>query len=122
MVKRVPHTVNGRFYGMWYYLADGRLIYLAHRRRKEIYRAKMAWRLDMTLLDEAKCRGAVAVGVICKSGKDTHFYLTRPSDFFDSPFSFSHWGETKQRGLPLSRFRVNPSTDRKVIAATMRLR
>ncbi len=119
---KVPHTVNGRFYGCWYFLDDGRSVYLAQRKPREVYHAKNAWCIDVRTLEEARERGVPYVGVICGKGKGRKFYLTLREDFFDSPFSFAHWGDTRQRGLPLSRFRVSPTKSTGSIAKAIKLR
>ncbi len=116
-----PHTKNGKKYGGWYVLDDGRQIYLAWRRPKQIYFKKMAWCLDNSTLNEAKDRACAAIGVAVKEGKKVSFYLTRLEDFF-GPDSFINRDNTAQRGLPLNRFRITPASKPAHVASLMRLR
>lgn len=119
---RYPHSVNGRFYGNWHYLPSGKALYLAHRRPSEVFHRRTAWCIDVRTLEEAKTRGISYVGVVTRNGKKRNFWITLVEDFFTDPHSFSHFGDTRQRGLPLSRFRVNPSATASAIASAMSLR
>lgn len=104
-----PHYRLGRFFGAFYYLDNGKALYLAHRKRREVFRAKNAWTLDVATLRECQDRGIDTVGVVTQSGKTKFFYLTPLDDFFNHPDSFAHFGDTKQRGLPVTQFKINPS-------------
>lgn len=119
---KVKHSVNGKFYGMWYFFDSGVSVYLAHRKLREIYRKKSAWCIDTATLEEAKQKGVKFAGVVCRVGKDAHYYIAKVDDFFNSPYSFRHFGDTWQRGLPLSRFPINPASKPGYIASSMRLR
>ena len=121
-ITRLRHTFNGRFYGMWYFWDDGRSLYLAHRRPGEIYHKKNAWCLDVRTLEEAEKRGVKFVGVVSGSGKNKRFYVTLREDFFDSAYSFAHFGETRQRGLPLARFRYSTTASVAHITKAIKLR
>ena len=101
------HTVNGRFYGIFYTLPSGKRLYLAHRSPSQVYRERMAWCIDESTLIRCRDRGVEAVGVTLRVRGKVHVYLTALEDFY-GPHSFSHFGDTLQRGLPLKRFRINP--------------
>ncbi|MFM0095584.1 hypothetical protein PQQ87_08225 [Paraburkholderia nemoris] len=117
----VPHTVNGKFYGRWYHLDSGRIIYLAHRKEREIFQAKWAWCIDHRTLEQSRQRGCWAIGVIIKKEGKRQVWLTHVDDFYGE-HSFRHRYETLQRGLPLSKFRVRPDTRAKAIERAMRIR
>ena len=57
-MKMTPHVKMGRFYGGFYELPDGKAVYLAHRKRTEVFRAKNAWCIDLKTLEE----GAASLG------------------------------------------------------------
>lgn len=120
-MRMVPHIKLGRFYGAFYYMDDGRAVYLAHRKRTEIYYAKNAWCIDLKTLEECKERGISYVGVVTKSASDTFYYLT-PLDDMWGVHSFAHFGDTRQRGLPVTKFRMNPAITPAVIAKAVRVR
>lgn len=121
-MKRVPHTINGKPFGMFYHLDDGRVIYMAHRRARDVERTKNAWCIDVSVLEEARKLGASAVGVMCGKGKSKKFWLTSIQDFFESRHSFAHWGTAPQRGLPLTRFIVNPHASRDYVTSAVKIR
>lgn len=108
MVKS-PHTVNGKFYGMFYALEDGRSLYLAHRTPSQILFAKAAWCLDESTLRRCRTMGIYAVGVAMRRKGRPEVYLTHIDDFY-GPNSFTHFGDAPQRGLPAQCFRLNPNT------------
>lgn len=119
--KMEPHTVNGRFYGGWYYLPSGQVIYVAHRKMREIYRKRHAWCIDRYTLEECVNRGVNFVAVAVRRGKKpAMFFLTPTADFF-GPMSFEHIGDTRQRGLPLDAFRKNPSKSAAFIHSAMKI-
>ena len=120
-MNKIIHTFKGRFYGMWYEV-DGKFVYIAHRKPSEVFQQKMAWCIDKMTLQEASDRGCEMIGVVTKVNGKKHIYLTWLEDFTKSPFSFERFGDTRQRGLPMSRFRVNPGHHGEIIAAAMRLR
>ena len=122
MALREQHKVNGRFYGVYYETAGGFKIYLAHRQRKQIFRERYAWCIDVSTLERFRARGVKAVGVIVREAGKRLIWLTLLDDFFDSPYSFAHWGDTRQRGLPLSRFRIDPVSSDAAIAKAVRIR
>ena len=122
MIQHVRHTVNSKFYGFWHFWPDGKGIYLAYRKPSEIYRKKNAWCLDIRTLEEAEKRGVKYVGVVCGHGKNKRVYATLRQDFFNSPYSFFHFGDARQRGLPLEKFRYSTTKTEKHIAATIKLR
>lgn len=121
-MKSFPHHRMGRFYGAFYYLDNGKALYLAHRKRSEVFHAKSAWCIDVTTLLECQAKGIETIGVVTKNATGTFFYLTPLDDFFNSPHSFSHHGDTRQRGLPLIKFRINPATDPSRIAVAVKVR
>ena len=117
-----PHKINGRFYGAFYQLKSGESIYLAHRKKREIYRMKNAWCLDTRTLEECIRRGIKYAGVVIRSEGVTQYYVTPIKDFFDSPHSFPHFGDTRQRGLPLNCFLINPMKTTRHITKAMKIR
>jgi len=122
VVRRERHTVNGRFYGVYYTLEDGRELYLAHRRQDQIYRDKNAWCIDVQLLDRCKRRGIKVIGVVARLGGQKMVWLTLLDDFFDSPQSFKVFATSSQRGLPLSQFRIDPLKRAETIAKSVKIR
>ncbi|MFT4064369.1 hypothetical protein [Paraburkholderia sp.] len=116
-----PHKVRGRLYGFWHYLDSGRACYIASRKSREVYHRMNAWCIDVATLEECRARGIRYIGVKT-TGKAWKLYLTLVDDFFDSPYSFAHWGETRQRGLPLIRFRHNPARTASAISSAMKLK
>ena len=120
-MKVFPMTVNGRFYGNTYFLDNGQAMYLAHRKRSEVFQAKNAWTIDLSTLNKIKSQGIKVVGVVCKSGGDKLFWLTDIEDFFGI-HSFAHFGDSRQRGLPLSRFKLNPGIIERHIMKSIKLR
>lgn len=120
-LKYIPHKVNSRHYGGFYYLDNGQAMYLAHRKRSEVFKAKNAWCLDLSTLNKIKDCGITTVGVVCKSGGDRYYWLTHVDDFFGF-HSFAHFGDSRQRGLPLTRFKLNPGLIEKYIKRSMRVR
>ena len=121
MTLRIPHMVMGKFYGMFYETDAGTRLYLAHRKRKQIYQLKWAWCLDISTLLKCREQGVTSVGIIWKDGKNTMIHLTHIDDFY-GPNSFFHFGDTKQRGLPLKSFRVNPARSAALIASVVKIR
>lgn len=120
-IKAFPHKVNSRHYGCYYYLSDGRALYLAHRKRREVFRERNAWCIDLSTLNQIRDKGITTVGVMCKSGKDYLYWVTHIDDFFGD-HSFGHFGDTRQRGLPLTRFALHPDIIEKYIKRSMRIR
>jgi hypothetical protein len=121
MTNRYIHSRNGKFYGWWHYLDSGRACYIASRKSREIYHKMNAWCIDVATLEECRLKGIKYIGVKT-TGKSWRLYLTLVEDFFDDPHSFPHWGDTRQRGLPLIRFRHNPGKTTKGIASAMKLK
>jgi hypothetical protein len=106
---------------MTYYLPSGKAMYLAHRKRREVFHAKNAWTLDLSTLNMLKSQGITVVGVICKAGNDKLVWMTDIEDFFGA-HSFAHFGDSRQRGLPLSRFKLNPGIIERHIRKAIKLR
>ena len=84
--------------------------------------------MDSTKIEEVvsefvtlKKRGINYIGVITKSGKDVFYYITPLEDMF-GPHSFAHFGDTRQRGLPVTKFRMNPAITPAIIAKAVRVR
>lgn len=120
-MKVIPHSVNSRFYGNFYFLNNGQAMYLAHRKRREVFQARNAWCLDLSTLNKIKSQGITVVGVIVKSGNDKLVWMTDIEDFFGI-HSFAHFGDSRQRGLPLSRFKLNPGIIERHIRKAIKLR
>ena len=122
LVPQVKHTINGKFFGMWYETDSGHKLYLAHRTKDQIQRSRNAWCLDVSLLEKCRANGVWAVGVIRREGKNRWVWLTHVDDFFDCPDSFPHFHKARQRGLPLSCFRLDPSRSAKYIELAVKIR
>lgn len=121
--KRDKRSVNGKLDGIFYETDAGTKVYLAHRESKQIHRERNAWCLDVRVLEKIRERGVWAVGVVRRLGKEKLVYLTHLDDFFDSPHSFAPpLVHSRQRGLPLSRFRIDPSKSEKFITSAVKLR
>lgn len=120
-MKMTPHIRMGRFFGGFYELPSGKTVYLAHRKRTEVFRAKNAWCIDLKTLEECRERGINYIGVVTKSGNDVFYYVTPLEDMF-GPHSFAHFGDTRQRGLPVTKFRMNPAITPAIIAKAVRVR
>lgn len=117
-----PHFRLGRFFGAFYYLDSGKAVYLAHRKRKEVYRAKNAWTIDLATLQECKERGIDTIGVVTQAAGVKFFYLTPLDDFYNNPHSFAHFGDTRQRGLPVTQFKINPALASRHISKSFNIR
>lgn len=115
-------TKHGRAYGAVYHLTDGRSVYLAHRKRKDVFHMKNAWTIDISTLEMCRSQGIEVVGVLVATKAAKFVWMTPLDDFFKSPHSFAHFGDTKQRGLPLTRFAVNPGTSRRLIEKAVKIR
>jgi hypothetical protein len=122
MCIRKKHSVNGEFKGMFYETEEGNHIYMAHRTNREIYKKRKAWMFDLRFLEDARLKGVKAVGVVVRSGKTRKFYLTFLEDFFTSIHSFEVFGQTKQRGIPTVRFKINPENSEKSINSAIKMR
>ena len=121
MGKREMHKVAGRFYGVWYTTDAGHRLYLAHRKRDDIWREKNAWCVDIYTLERCREQGIHAIGVLIKDKGQRLVWLTHVEDFF-GPHSFSHFAHVRQRGLPLPHFRIDPMKAPDVIARSLRIR
>ena len=124
-VTRVLHSVNGRKYGMFYHFDDGRCLYLAWRsgeKSKSLFFKKNAWCLDTATLREAKYRGATAIGVAHRVGKDVFYYVTNLDDFWNPPSEPHPEGDTPQRRLSREKFLVNTSVSVGSLTKAMRIR
>lgn len=125
VVKREAHTINGRKYGMFYHLDDGRIIYLAWRsgmKTKGYFHKTNSWCLDINTLRMCEHKGVFAVGVAHRVNGKMDYYLTYLEDFF-GPDSARHYeGDAPQRSLCRERFRVNSTKRVAAIASKMRLR
>lgn len=120
---REKHTVNGVLNGYFYHHPDGRVVYLAHRTRRQIYRKDNAWCMDVDMLSSAKRKGVTSVGVVMNDAKNGNmFWLTNLEDFFGEHSIVIPDGKTRQRGLPLQRFRIDPMTSAEYIASTVKIR
>ena len=108
-----------RTYGGVYLLPDGKEIYLAFRKIREIYRSgelsisdavrkgTACWAIDDEHIGMMRRRGVNYVGVLVRDTRDV--YLTHMSNYLDKDkFSFKNYesrGGSVQRFLPLSHFR-----------------
>ncbi|MCP1540002.1 hypothetical protein [Methylorubrum extorquens] len=108
-----------RLYGGIYELAGGQRVYLAYRKRKEIYRGgeqcisdavregKASWALDDATLLMLRARKIEFAGVLMKDTGDK--WITRTELFFDRDkakiMNFTGRGGALQRYLPMEHFR-----------------
>lgn len=123
MIKRERHTNNGVFCGIWYTLPDGRQLYLAHfsgEKPKGLIRNH--WCLEASVLRQAEQRGCASVGVVHRAGRHKYLYLTNVADMWGSESGVAYINSMMQRTLLRSKFMVNPSVDRELINAHIRLR
>lgn len=122
---RSLHSINGEPYGEWVRWPDGRACYVAYRTSRSKttgpYKKRSAWLIDADTLMKAEQQGIDTIIVCWLRGKKRQFFATYRKDFF-GPHSFGITLGLKQRGLPMVRFRINPGSDRSVIAATMNMR
>lgn len=116
------HTINGKLVGVYYNTAKGNRLYLAHRKRADVYRRHNAWCFDTALLERLRGQGIAVVGVVRREGKLRLIWLTWLEDFFLSPHAFAHMHGCRQRALPLAHFRIDPNRSVAVIEAAMRVR
>lgn len=121
-MKKTYHTVNGKLFGCWYETAKGNRLYLAHRKAEDVCRKHHAWYIDVSTLERCRAEGIYAVGVVRRNGKDRLVWLTHVNDFFESPHSFARFSSSRQRGLPLSRFRIDPGKNTKYIESAVKMR
>lgn len=125
VITRVLHSINGKKYGMFYHFPDGRCLYLAWRtgeKSRSLFFQKNAWCLDIATLREAERRGATAVGIAHKIGKDVHYYITNLADFWSPPSEPHPQGITPQRRLGRDKFVVNTTRSAGSIAKAMKLK
>lgn len=122
--SRIKHTVNGKLHGVWYETEEGSKLYLAHRKADEVYKCKAchAWCIDVSLLERCRAEGFHTVGIVRREGKNRLVWLTPLVDFFDSPHSFPRFKGTRQRALPLSKFRIDPAKSAKYIESAVKIR
>lgn len=109
-VVRIPHKINGKMYGVFCHMDDGKCIYFAIRsgeKSKSFHFKTNSWCLDIDTLMAAQSRGCLWVGVAHKVGTNKFdYYITRLEDFIDPP-SQRHWeGVTPQRRLNRAFFRI----------------
>ena len=104
---RTKHSVNGAMDGVFYETAAGTKMYLAHRTRKQIYQERWAWCIDQTTLLKCKALGITAIGVVWRQARFKLVHLTHVDDFFGE-HSFMRFEGTRNRCLPMKRFRIDP--------------
>lgn len=109
---------NGRrIYGGVYCLQDGREVYLAWRRTKDIFRSgektisdavangTACWAIDYDTLIRLRTEGVYLVGVINRDTND--IYIAMLGDFIAAKtLNYESRGGALQRYLPLSKFVV----------------
>lgn len=122
LMVRVPHTVNGEFVGMFYYPESGGCLYLAHRSGRDVYRKKNAWLFDVAVLDKILQRPVTMIGVVTCKGSKKRFWITPVEKFVNSPYAVVLKEQVTRRGLPLTRFKINPSAELEYIEASVKLR
>lgn len=118
-MSRIRHTVLGAFHGMFYELPDGRKLYLAHKKRRELQRN--CWLMETSVLDKCRAEGVEAVGVMIKHEGRRLVWLTHIDDFYGPESSFK-FDVTKKRILPAKLFRIDPAKSEEVIARIVKLR
>lgn len=113
-----PHKKGRRLYGVFVRLYNGKQLYMAVRRHKEIYRhgrkslsqamreGVAGWAIDSDTLMEAERRGIDHIGVFVKDTGDK--YLTERERFYDPYIAhmidYTSKGGSIQRVLPLGSF------------------
>jgi hypothetical protein len=120
-MPRTKHTVMGAFTGVFYETPAGNKLYLAHRTSRKIERRRQAWLIEESTL--AKCRdmNIEAVGVIWRKNGAKRIHLTHINDFYGE-HSFFKFDGVKYRGLPLVRFRIDPTKSEEIIKRSIRVR
>lgn len=112
-VVRSRHTVNGKFYGMFYHFDDGSCLYLAVRsgeKTKSYHFKSNSWCLDIDTLRAAERHGCEYVGVAHKVGANKFdYYITKLEDFWQPPSERHPEGATPQRRLNRYFFRKRVS-------------
>ena len=123
----VEHFKKGRrYYGALHVFPDGRQVYLAHRRIREVFRSgeksiaaavdkeTAAWALDLETLTKLRLRGVVYCGVEVKETGER--FVTLLSHFFDKTkaktLNYEGRGGAVQRYLPLQYFIRKPGAVR----------
>lgn len=110
MITRVPHKINGRFYGMFCHWDDGRCIYFACRsgsKTRSYHFDTNSWCLDIDTLRAAESRGCQWIGIEHKIGTNKFdYYITRIEDFFGADSERHYGGDTPQRRLKRPLFRI----------------
>jgi len=122
MSKREPHSVNGKLQGVWCETASGHRFYLAHRVNKQLHRVRNAWCIDLAILEKCRAQGITAVGVVRREGKKKLVWMTHVEDFFDTVNSFPYFTTCRQRGLPLNKFRIDPTKSAAFIESAVKMR
>lgn len=117
----IEHLKKGRrLYGAFFNFDDGRKVYIAYRRNKEIFRGGRksisdalrdgvaAWAIDDDTIREARARGCKAIGVRVRDTGD--IYITNLSNFMDKDkikvLNYSRRGGSLQRYLPMEHWRM----------------
>lgn len=103
------HTVNGKFFGAFYALSDGRQIYVAQRTPSKMHNG--SWLIDESVIRRCNDRGCSYIGVVMRKGSKHLFWATLVSDFYNS-YSYQ---KGVARGLPARQFRYFPELDPEVI-------
>jgi hypothetical protein len=122
MTVTKEHKHNGKLLGHWHESEELGQMYIAVRSRRHIHRERNAWLFDSSLLSKCRDNGVGHIGVQVRVGGKKLLWLTPVDDLFNSPDSFPHSKETRQRGLPLNRFQIDPLKDAANIEASFHLR
>jgi hypothetical protein len=118
LIKKEVVKQGRRTYGIIYELSDGREVYLAHRRTKEIFRMgeksisdairakKACWAVDYATLLKMRARQVKFIGILDKDTGD--IWLTSTAAFMDktkaSIKNYERRGGSLQQYLPLQYF------------------
>lgn len=118
LLSKVEHVkVNKRLYGAFWTLPSGAEVYMAYRKRGEIFRSGKktlseaigedvaCWAFDVDTIKEVEARGIKFVGVLVKESQE--IYLTSIKSVIDksSVLNYSKRGGALQRYVPLSEFK-----------------
>lgn len=116
-MKKRLHTINGKVYGCFYELDDGREIFLIHMtpRRVLITRLGAFICLNESILRECESKGINFVGAVIREGSRKLFYATKTLDFRSTRASM-HVGKTIDRKFPVKLFMVTPDSSTETIA------
>lgn len=109
-IVRTRHTINGKFYGMFFHFDDGTGFYLACRSgasTKSYHYKSNSWCLDVETLRACERHNCEYIGVAHKVGTNKFdYYITKLEDFWQPPSERHPEGDRPQRRLNRYCFRM----------------